>query len=378
MKILLVDDDKNFLLSLSEGLKSRDKDIETIIAENGKAAVKQLMSHDIDLVISDLKMPEMDGIQVLIYISNHYSKIPVIVITAFSTPDIENELNSMGMFQLLEKPIDFSVLIQSINRAIEAKSDFRVNHCSLASFIQLIEIQKETCTLSIKHQKKVGALYFKEGILMDAVTGKKSGEKGFFEILSWESPKIQVKNKCQKKKRMIETPPETLLSEVKQKKTDSKASQVEDECLLEDMLLDDQEKNGTELLLNTNKIKKENQMISEEKLEPLSKVGGFLASAVYTSDGQLIVSKSNAKGMDIDKISALAVELFKATKGITEGMQLGTPDTITVKTENTIFIHNCIITGVSGIGAVLTLDGNVGLAHLTLKQLVKEFKPDFS
>lgn len=118
-------------------------------------------------------------------------------------------------------------------------------------------------------------------------------------------------------------------------------------------------------------------MISAEQLDPLNLVGGFLASAVYTSDGQLIVSRSIEKELDINKISALAVELFKATKGITEGMQLGTPDTITVKTDDTIFIHNCIITGVAGIGVVLTLDGNVGLAQLTLKNLVRELKPFF-
>jgi len=376
MKILIVDDDKNFLLSLSEGLKSRDENIETVTAENGKVAVKQLMSHDFDLVISDLKMPKMDGFQLLTHISNHYAKIPVIVITAFGTPDIENELNNLGMFQLLEKPIDFSVLFESINKAIEAKSNFLVNRFSLHSFIQLIEIQKETCTLTIKHKKKSGSLYFREGILLDAVTGKKSGEEGFLEIISWKSPKIQVKSQCQKKKRMIEVPLASLVPEKKSSPPDIKES--EDSYFLEDPPLDDQKDDDIAILNKNEKVKKEGGMISEEQLEPLSKVGGFMASAVYTSDGQLIVSKSIEGGLDIDNISALAVELFRATRGITEGMQLGTPDTITVRTDETIFIHNCIVTGVSGIGIVLTLDGNVGLAQLTLKNLVKEFKPIFT
>ena len=119
-------------------------------------------------------------------------------------------------------------------------------------------------------------------------------------------------------------------------------------------------------------------MLSDEQLEPLTKIAGFQGAAVYTSDGQLIVSRSIDANLDIDKICALAVELFKATKGITEGMQIGIPETITVKTDMTLFIHNCIITGVSGIGIVLDLNGNVGLAQLTLRQLARDFQPAFT
>jgi predicted regulator of Ras-like GTPase activity (Roadblock/LC7/MglB family) len=119
-------------------------------------------------------------------------------------------------------------------------------------------------------------------------------------------------------------------------------------------------------------------MLSDDHLEPISKIAGFQGAAVYTSDGQLIISKATDANLDIDRICALAVELFKATRGITEGMEIGIPDTITVKTDMTLFIHTCIITGVAGIGVVLDLNGNVGLAQLTLKQLAKEFKPAFA
>ncbi|HDH98197.1 MAG TPA: response regulator, partial [Deltaproteobacteria bacterium] len=67
--VLIVDDEKVFLLSLSDGLKSYSDEFNVLIAFNGKEAVKILNSSKIDLVVTDLKMPEMDGFQLLAYLT---------------------------------------------------------------------------------------------------------------------------------------------------------------------------------------------------------------------------------------------------------------------------------------------------------------------
>jgi CheY-like chemotaxis protein len=88
-KVLIVDDEKPFLLSLADGLGAYAKDFEVVTASNGKEAVKVLNSSGVDLVVTDLRMPKMDGFELLAHMSGTYPGIPVIVMTAYGTPAIE-------------------------------------------------------------------------------------------------------------------------------------------------------------------------------------------------------------------------------------------------------------------------------------------------
>ena len=118
--VLIVDDERPFLLSLSDGLSTYKKDFTVLTALNGKEAVKILNGYRIDLVITDLRMPKMDGFELLAYMTQHYPEIPVIVMTAFGTPEIESQIYSMGRFQYLEKPMDITVLANSIFSGLAA------------------------------------------------------------------------------------------------------------------------------------------------------------------------------------------------------------------------------------------------------------------
>ena len=84
--VLIVDDEKLFLASLEEGLQFFADEFRVITALNGKKALDQLHKNDVDLVVTDLKMPEMDGYQLLTEMIKGYPHIPVIVMTAFGTP----------------------------------------------------------------------------------------------------------------------------------------------------------------------------------------------------------------------------------------------------------------------------------------------------
>jgi CheY-like chemotaxis protein len=198
--ILIVDDDKTFLLSLSDGLSSHDSMFNILTAGNGKEAVEELKENIIDLVITDLKMPEMDGFELMAFMSRNYPHIPVIVITAFGTPEIEKNLKSLGTFQYLEKPLDFNVLIERISEGLESKSSGYIKGISLPSFLQLVEMEKKTCTLMVKSKGRKGYLFFNNGILMDAETGKQEGEEAAYDIVSWDNAEIAIDGKCKRKK----------------------------------------------------------------------------------------------------------------------------------------------------------------------------------
>jgi DNA-binding NtrC family response regulator len=121
--ILIVEDEKTFQLTLMDGLRSYEKDFRVLNAENGRIAKDILETLPVDLVVTDLKMAEMDGLELLSYIRKNHPYMPVIVMTAFGNSELENWLKSLGVFAYLEKPIDFTELKNKICAALALKSE---------------------------------------------------------------------------------------------------------------------------------------------------------------------------------------------------------------------------------------------------------------
>ena len=117
-EILIVDDEESFVLSLADGLSVYKKYFNLRTAPNGAEAVKILKLSSIDLVITDLSMPKMDGFELLAYMNRNYPKIPVILMTAYGTPKIEEIVSNMGIFRYLEKPLDINVVADNIFDAL--------------------------------------------------------------------------------------------------------------------------------------------------------------------------------------------------------------------------------------------------------------------
>jgi len=121
--VLLVDDEEPLLLSIHEGLNIYRQSFTLHIATNGLDAVKLLKSNSgIDLVLTDLKMPKMDGFELLAYIKKNYPHILVILITAFGTPKIEERVKSLGGEGYLEKPFDINMIAKTILKALKIEN----------------------------------------------------------------------------------------------------------------------------------------------------------------------------------------------------------------------------------------------------------------
>ncbi len=121
-KILIVDDEKRFLLSLADGLDNSGKEFHILIANNGEKALRVLETVPVDLVITDLKMPGMDGFEFISRMKKNHRDLPVIVMSAFLTPEIETRLSSLGVSQFTEKPLNIDVLGNLISNMIWKKT----------------------------------------------------------------------------------------------------------------------------------------------------------------------------------------------------------------------------------------------------------------
>ncbi len=123
--ILVVDDEPNYLIVLSELL--RDEGLEVFTASSGKEGLAIIQDVDLDLVITDMQMPEMDGLQFLEKIKESVSHLPVIMITAFA--EVEKAVAAMqaGAYNYLAKPFSNDELLVNINKAVHHYSLVREN-----------------------------------------------------------------------------------------------------------------------------------------------------------------------------------------------------------------------------------------------------------
>lgn len=119
-KILLVDDEPEIREILAELLE--DEDYEILQAENGEVAFSLFMEQDVDLVITDVRMPKMTGIELLKAIKQTSKDVDVIILTGQSDELTAIDCLRAGAYDYLLKPIeDLDVMLTSVNRALEKR-----------------------------------------------------------------------------------------------------------------------------------------------------------------------------------------------------------------------------------------------------------------
>ncbi|RON18263.1 sigma-54-dependent Fis family transcriptional regulator [Pseudomonas brassicacearum] len=123
--VLVVDDEPKLCDLLASALSQSG--IQVFTAGNGLHALKVLEAEDIDLVISDWRMPGMDGPQLLAEIKSRYPHLPVIVMTAYST--VKNAVQSMrnGAFDYIAKPFDIDELDITVHKALQFRDILKDN-----------------------------------------------------------------------------------------------------------------------------------------------------------------------------------------------------------------------------------------------------------
>ncbi|MDM8542068.1 response regulator [Desulfococcaceae bacterium HSG9] len=226
--ILMVDDEKAFLQAGKEMLELIDKELRVSTAYNGKDALEILASSSIDLVVSDLRMPVMDGYELIARMSRRHQEIPVIVLTAYGSAEIKDRLIQQGTVYL-EKPIDFRILLNEITKILKNKVRNTIHGFSLVSFLQLFEIEQKTKTLKVTSKNKLGYLYIKKGAIIDAAALNLQGEDAAIEIIGWDNTEIELLPQVHKEKRITSSLMHILL----------KATQTKDESMpSENYLLD--------------------------------------------------------------------------------------------------------------------------------------------
>ena len=186
--ILAIDDDPVFLKSIKELLEYQKYSVET--CSNPLKALSLFQTNAYQVVLLDVKMPGMDGIELLKKFQQIKKLIPVIMVSGQSTISIAVESLKMGAFDFIEKPVDADRLMLTIQHAIEQQllnSERQKLITQLRSNYQMVG-QSNALQQIFKKIHKVGSTDAKVLITGETGTGKELGSKGYS---SFRQPRLR-------------------------------------------------------------------------------------------------------------------------------------------------------------------------------------------
>lgn len=197
--ILVVDDDITLLKSMLHTIETISPAYCLFSAENGIQALDVLEKHAIRLLVTDLRMPEMDGFELLTQVIKNYPDIPVVITTGHRISEEQEAAFEQGAFEVLFKPFPMQKLCEAVKRGIEKQNDGgTLNNVSPGMFLQLIDMERKTCTVRIhqNEEDRLGVLFFRRGKLLDARMNDLRGKAATLEIFSWDDITLSIENDC--------------------------------------------------------------------------------------------------------------------------------------------------------------------------------------
>lgn len=396
-KVLLVDDEELFLRSLVDSFKNRNDStgLSFLTASDGTEALELLKKQKVDLVITDLQMPRMDGFELLSEMGRAFDEVPVIVMTAFGTEEIQNDAAGAGAVRFIDKPIDIEVLAQMMHEVLESSASGFVNGIQIPEFVQIINAGRKSCTLEVSGGGRKGRLFFSKGKLVDAeCDGGKKGLEAALEIVTWREGAIKIGGNFKRKKNRVNMSVNALLMEAMYQKDERERSGEGEEVDLdvEDFDLENAfsepqppadnsggvvDAQGKEAKPGAGFSRQEHPVVSQQQIEEallqLGRIDGSHGGVLVDNEGVVIVSRLDERFAD-DKIAALTAAAVETANRVVREAGFGTTDTMLIEgTEAKL----CLIRSDGG-GYFISLVGssrlNIGMARVALKDALEELK----
>jgi CheY-like chemotaxis protein len=176
----------------------------------------------VDRVVTDLRMPEMDGLELITHLRRDFPGLPVVVVSGLA--NAAEDAVKVGSLDCFIKPFSLDVFCRRVGEILAQTVKGRVENINLASFLQLLEIERKSCVLKVESEGHAGQLFFRGGQLIDAVAGELKGLDAALVIATWENADIEISSPPPKREVTIKEPLTFLLMEAMRRKDESAAS----------------------------------------------------------------------------------------------------------------------------------------------------------
>jgi len=379
-KILVVDDEEGILQTLKRLLvKTERQRLMVITAFSGEEALEKLAKERIDLVVTDVMMPGMNGLELLVEIKNRFPYTPVIVMTAYPSSEIKRATLLKGGLHLIEKPFDINALREMIVDALQESSQFRgmLTGISLNDLIQIKCMSGVTDAMRVTQEERQGIIYFDKGEIIHAICDDLDGEEAFYEIISFARGHLDTVSITELPERTINLPYVSLLLEGARRLDERGGADSDDnETLASKEKI--AEPIGSEAVAPAPAAAVQPESSPSalgELLGGFKGIRGYRAAAVFKSNGEIVVQDAIDDSIDLGLIGDTMIEFFSNLREASDKIGLEPCHEAVLVT-----LSETLIMGYSGGGdnagyLVLTIfeaEGNHPLTRSEMRRVVRQ------
>jgi CheY-like chemotaxis protein len=235
-RILIVDEDEHLLWALEKNLFPERDELSVITTSTGEEGMEILKGGDVDLLVSDIKMPgKVDGFQLILRAKEIAPDARVVIMTAFGSGRVESFADRMGITHYIEKPFNISELRDMALDLLDEKEGFQgmLSDLELTDIIQMLCLAKRTTLLHLKHKDHRGKIVFDCGDVVHAEFDNEDGAEAVYRMLVLRQGDIFMESDVDYNERTIHAGWQDLLLEAVKRADEmrlAEGSEAEDEA----------------------------------------------------------------------------------------------------------------------------------------------------
>ncbi|MBS2014575.1 MAG: DUF4388 domain-containing protein [Deltaproteobacteria bacterium] len=336
-RIVLADDEEALAWSLANRLQKAFPAAQVDTANSGEAALVLAKRGRIDLLVADIRMTGMSGIDLVIAARRLHPRLPVILMTAFQPADM-TRLESGPFTGFLEKPFEFDLLRDLVEEGLASMGPItgfsgEISVQTLPDIVQLYVLSNANGMLYVKHPSGEGRLYFAQGRILHATTDQSHGEEAFYEIMTWSSGEFSMHAGTAPPERSVNASWHELLLEsvrridevhrtetVRPQRTGwTEAPPSRGDAAIERAFAESDQgaslapaRVPEEAAIST--IRRENDMNIKDSLAKLNQIDGFVGAALVDSESGMLLGQEGGAGLNLEVAAAGNTEVVRAKR----------------------------------------------------------------
>lgn len=399
VKVLVVDDEPRLVGNIAAYLASYPEEFEVATALSAEEGLVALASESAGVLLTDVRLPGMDGIELVRRALAAQPELRIIVMSAYGSPELRELALREGAVRFVEKPIDLEELRSLLHEVLASDQGWSgmVGGLDLFDVTQLLAMSGRSKVVRVSWEREEGVLAFKGGKLTHASSGARVGEEAFNAMALWEGGSFAALSTRDNRKYAANITLSTsqvlleaahLRDERRRPVTADPLASIEDQS---DVNLNQDEAG---IILETavtappadfgaqrnDSFTEGLHMAIKDHLNELQSVSGFIAAAVFSPQGEMLEGFSNSN-MDIKSVGMFANNALLNAQKATDQMGVGRGNKMQIRAPQATVVMRCLneATDFSASAAgkahfhslvVMDPEGNVAMAAMILDKIV--------
>ena len=310
-RVLFVDDEANLVWSTLRLLEAERQDLVFEGFTDPVAALQRVQEAPPDALVTDVRMPGLSGLQLLVRARAVVPGLPVVVVTAFGSPEVRDEVRKRGSVEYIEKPFALEALLAAVDKALSRATGFSgaVTLVALPDIVQMHALSRFTGALRFSNDDERATLFFVMGEIHDAECGDLRGSEAVYRVLTWRGGGFEAQQGAMPPERTIDLGWQELLIEGCRRLDESESE-----------LPDGWAKGGRASGL----LREETVMANvKDSLERLAEVDGYIGACVVDSNsGMMLGSHGGGGTINLEVAAAGNTEVVRAKRKTMQNLGL--------------------------------------------------------